>query len=189
MVSAPPRKHYVSRDLESFPDDGRLRELVDGHIVEWDVPTHLHAFLVLALGAALRLFVVQHSLGRAVAGDAMVKIEGSEGDVRGADIAFYRRDRLPTDIGAPATVTVPDLVIGVLSPSDRADRVLDKVHDWLRAGVSLLWYVDPQTGGTTVYHAGQVTYVAGNENLTGLDVVPGFSVRIGDLLSEVSQPD
>jgi len=82
---------------------------------------------------------------------------------------------------------VPDLVVEIISPSDRADRVLDKIHDWLRTGVQLLWYVNPETGNTTVYEGNRVTYVAADETLDGGDVLPGFQVRLRDLLDELNE--
>jgi len=185
VVSSPIRQSLTIHDLANLPDDGRLRELVDGQIVEWDVPTLMHALVLARLASELVVFVLKYRLGFVAAGDPMIKIEGSERDVRAPDIAFYARRQLPDDAGAPATAVIPDLVVEVLSPSDRADRVLDKVHDWLRAGVRLLWYVDSRTGVTTVYHGDRVSVVRSDDVLDGKDVVPGFEVRIGDILREL----
>lgn len=151
MAASPEaRPKLTIADLEQFPDDGRLRELVDGHLVEWDVPTFRHGLLLLALGAWLRHFVRERRLGYVVGGDTMVKIEDSGFHARGPDLAVYRRGRRPKDIDAPATAVIPDFVVEILSPADRADRVLGKVQDWLDAGVPLLWYVNPETGVVTV---------------------------------------
>jgi len=57
--------------------------------------------------------------------------------------------------------------------------------------VRLLWYVDPETGTTIVYHDGRVTGVGADEVLKGADVLPGFSVRLRDLydhLETIQQP-
>lgn len=188
IASSQVKRHTVEY-LESFPDDGRLRELVDGRVVEWDVTNHVHGFFLMALGALLRTFVVQHHLGRVVGGDALVKIGESDFDARGPDIAFYARGRMPRDSRAAATVTVPDFVIEILSPSDRAGLVQEKVRDWLRAGVRLLWYVDPDTGTTAVYHAGTVRYVGPDDVLDGADVVPGFQLRLRELLDELESEE
>lgn len=182
-------KRYAVDDLESFPDDGRLRELVDGQVVEWDVTNLVHGFFLAAFAAILRTFVLQHRLGRVVAGDALVRIRESAHDARGPDIACYARGRMPRGIRAAATVTVPDFVIEILSPSDRAGPVQEKVRDWLRAGVRLLWYVDPDTGTTAVYHAGTVRYIGADEELDGADVVPGFQLRLRELLDELASQE
>lgn len=188
MVSAlSPDRRYTIADLATFPDDGKLRELVDGRIVEWDVTTARHSFLELALGAELRAFVRRHRLGRVGAGEGMVRIRDSERDARGYDLAFFGRGNLPRDLDAPATVTVPDLVVEIISPPDRADRVMAKVHDWLRAGVRLLWYINPETGTTTVYQGSNVRFVGPDEVLDGSDVLPGWQLRLRDLLAELDE--
>ena len=188
MASSPTKTgRYTIKDLEQFPDDGKLRELVDGEIVEWDVPTYRHAFLVIALGAFLRHFVNANRLGQVVGGNGMVRIQGSEQHARGADVAFYRRDRVPRDIDAAATAVVPDMVVEIVSPSDRANMVDAKIGDWLDAGVQLLWYVNPETGTTTVFHQGRITRVAADDLLDGGDVLPGLQLRLRDLLDELDE--
>ena len=184
MITAP-SKRYTIYDLADFPDNGKLRDLVDGAIVEWDMPTYVHAFLMTALSAVLDRFVQEHRLGQVVSGDLMVRILGSEYHARGADIAFYRRGRLPRDINAPATVVAPDFVVEIISPSDRAGDVQEKINDWLKTGVQLLWYVNPQTGMTAVYHEGRVSYVEATDTLDGADLLPGFQLRLQDLLDEL----
>jgi Uma2 family endonuclease len=190
MATAPPApKRLTIDDLASFPDDGRLRELVDGQVVEWDVTNHVHGYFLMALGGMLRNFVLAHRLGRVVGGDPLVRIQGSEHDARGPDVAFYARGRMPRDGRAAATVMVPDFVIEILSPSDRADMVQRKVRDWLRAGVRLLWYVDPETGETAVYHGGSIRYVDADDVLDGAEVVPGFTLRIRDIMDELAEQE
>ncbi len=182
-------KRYSVDDLACFPQDGKLRELVDGQIVEWPVPTYRQSFFLLTIGAEVRRFAREHRLGQVGGGDGMVRVHGSEFDARGADVAFYQRGRRPTDLDAAATVVVPDFVVEVLSPTDRADMVLDKVHDWLRAGVRLLWYVNPETGTTTVYSGDRIGHVAPDDALNGGDVLPGFQLRIRDILAELDEDE
>jgi Uma2 family endonuclease len=187
MVSAlTPVKRCTVDDLDQFPADGKRRELVGGQIVEWDVTTLLHSAVLLALGSLLRGFVSARGLGLAVGGDPLVRIQGSEFDARGPDVAFYARERIPHDLRASTTDVAPDFVIEVLSPSDRAGEVERKIEDWLRAGVRLLWYVNPETGTTMVYSDLSVVRVGPQGTLDGANVVPGFQVRIQDLLDDLT---
>jgi Uma2 family endonuclease len=117
----------------------------------------------------------------------MSRILGSNCDARGSDIEFRRHGNIPMeDAAAPATSTVPDFVIEVITPSDRPDMMAGKVRDWLRAGVQLLWYVDPVTGDTTVYQGELVIQVLAHEALDSGEVVPGFSLRLRDVLDELN---
>lgn len=185
MVVAAERRYTVA-DLASFPDDGKRRELVDGRIVEWDVTTLRHGGFANLLATIITIFVRQHRLGTVVSTDALIRILGSAYHARGGDIAFFAQGRLPEDLDAAASDVAPDFVVEVLSPSDRADEVQAKIHDWLRAGVRLLWYVDPGTGITAVYRPDGGSVVGPEQALDGGTVLPGFSVRIQDLLDELA---
>jgi Uma2 family endonuclease len=72
--------------------------------------------------------------------------------VRAPDVAFVSADRLPPPAQRVFFLALaPDLVVEVLSPSDRARDVHDKMHEYLAAGVRLVWLVDPRAQRITVY--------------------------------------
>jgi Uma2 family endonuclease len=180
-------KRYCIADLDNLPDDGKLRELVDGQIVEWDVTTLRHGSVIALLTIIIGGFVRERRLGQLVDADALVKIQSSEHDARGGDLIFYQRDRFPANVDAPATDVAPDFVVEVLSPSDRATMVEAKIDDWLRAGVRLLWYVNARSGLTMVYRAGEVQRVQPDRELDGGEVLPGFTLRMADVLRELAE--
>jgi len=140
-------RRFTVADLAQFPDDGKLRELVDGQVVEWDVTNFEHGSLAAFLGGLLWSYSREHRLGRVVITDALVKVQDSEYDARGGDVTFYRKSRIPSDQRAAATATPPDLVIEVLSPTDRATMVEAKIADWLRARRADPLVREPADGG------------------------------------------
>jgi Uma2 family endonuclease len=180
-------KRYCIADLADFPDDGRLRELADGQIVEWDVTNWRHGSVIALLTIIIGNFVRERRLGQLADADALVKIQSSEHDARGGDLAFFRRDRIPANPDAPATDVAPDFVVEILSPSDRAAMVEAKIDDWLRAGVRLLWYINARSGVTMVYQAGEVRRIPPEQPLDGGDVLPGFALRMADVLRELAE--
>src|SRR5690348_8874374 len=93
-------KRYTVDDLAQFPDDGKLRELVDGQIVEWDVATKYHGFIANLLSFLLTAIVRSHRLGIVVTHDALVRVQGSDHDARGPGIAFYAREHALGDMHA-----------------------------------------------------------------------------------------
>jgi Uma2 family endonuclease len=190
MVVSLPRpistvKHTIA-DLEQYPNDGKLRELADGQIVEWEAPNRLHGYFMSALARLIGNLVADANLGMVLTGDPLIRIQSSEYGARGPDLCFYHRGRVPRDLTTAVGEEPPDFVIELLSPSDRAGEVQRKVVDWLRAGVQLLWYVDPDSGITTVYHAGRITSVGPDEDLDGADVLPGFRLRLRSVYDQLA---
>jgi Uma2 family endonuclease len=87
--------------------------------------------------------------------------------VRGADVAFWSRERLP-EIPEGWIAVPPDLAIEVVSPNDMFSRIQKKVKHYLTHGVRLVWLVDPENRSVTVYRPGQpVRILEENEILSG----------------------
>ena len=77
----------------------------------------------------------------------------------------------------------PDLAVEVLSPDDRPGEVLQKVADWLNAGVRLVWVVDPRRRIARVYRPDGVdSQLTERDALDGEDVLPGLAIPVGDVL-------
>jgi Uma2 family endonuclease len=57
--------------------------------------------------------------------------------------------------------------------------VIEKVAEYLAAGTRLVWVVHPRTHPVTVYRAsGEVRLLRGYEELSGEDVLPGFTCAV-----------
>ena len=66
---------------------------------------------------------------------------------------------------------------------DRAGDYLAKVAQWLDAGTLIVWVIDPERGEAHVHRAdGSLTIVAGDDELDGEAVLPGFSCPLADVL-------
>ena len=71
------------------------------------------------------------------------------------------------------------MAVEVVSPSDRPDEVAAKVQDWLRAGCSMVWVVEPENRTITVHRRGdRVAVLTTADALTGGDVLPEFSMPV-----------
>lgn len=111
------------------------------------------------------------------------KLTSNPDTVRGPDVAFISRTRLPEPepLGYPAFA--PDLVVEILSPGDRPGEVLGKVADWLSAGSRLVWVIDAERRLARVYRAdGTEDIVTADETLHGEDVLPGFAWPLTSIL-------
>jgi Uma2 family endonuclease len=123
-------------------DEDDLRELVDGHFLEIEVPNEFHEWVVTWLVTSLTNWAHPRGAGFAFASGYKVRIRVDRGVM--PDVQFYRgrRGRLPLrglHRGAP------DLAVEVVSPSSRRwDRVV-KLAWYASIGTPEYWIVDPAT--------------------------------------------
>ena len=156
-------------------------ELVRGLLVVRELPGMRHARVAMDLALALGAHVRAAALGRVYA-EAGFKLASNPDTVRGPDIAFISRGRIPDPEPTGFAGFAPDLVAEVISPGDRAGEVLAKVADWISAGTRVVWVLDPARRVARVYRAdGTEQILTADESLDGGDVVPGFSCPVGEI--------
>ena len=84
---------------------------------------------------------------------------------------------------------VPDLVIEIVSPDDRASRVARKLRNYLENGVRLVWLIDPAERMITVMTSLSASRILrDSDTLDGGDVLPDFAVPVRDLLPPANEP-
>jgi Uma2 family endonuclease len=179
-----PQPAIVSADdLERLTPPNMRSELVRGVLVVREPAGFRHGELTVRLTKAIVSHVDAHGLGSVLPAETGFKLASDPDTVRAPDIAFVRRDRVPDPRPEGFPAIAPDLVVEVLSPRDRPGEVLSKVADWLAAGSSLVWVVDPQRRCARVYRAdGSEELVSENGALDGEDILPGFSCPLTDIL-------
>jgi Uma2 family endonuclease len=129
----------------SFPD--KRVELVRGILVVREPPGYRHGELAARITKILIDYADAEGAGRVLVGDPGFKLAANPDTVRGPDVAFVRRERLPTPSPLGFADFPPDLAVEILSPGDRPGEVLAKVGDWLNAGTRLVWVIDPARRG------------------------------------------
>jgi Uma2 family endonuclease len=136
----------------------------------------------LKVGRKLGNFVDDHQLGTTASNDTGFISERAPDSVRGLDVSFWSKERLPEAPEGYVEVA-PDLAVEVLSPEDRFSRLQRKIVEYLSRGVRLLWVIDPQDRSVGIYRPDQPLprVLSENETLSGEDVVPGFSCLVREL--------
>ncbi len=185
MTNMPAQKRLITaNELIHLPDDGCKYELLDGALVTMPPPGAWHGAVGGNAYGALWTFVRQHPGGR-VFQDIGVFLGHHPDTVRAPDVCYLSAERMPAG-GIPRGYldVVPDLIVEVISPSDRRSEVEAKVRDWLRGGARLVWVLDPDPRTVTVYPGDQVPRTLSEaETLTAEPVLPGFSVPIRELFA------
>ena len=169
-------------------DDDALYEIVHGERREkppMGVPQNLVcAALSYYLGSRVR----EQQLGTVVPETLFVLNQASDLQRR-PDLAFVSRQRWRRPEQTAAWNVVPDLAVEVISPTNRADDVLDKIEEYFAAGVRLVWVVYCQRQCIYIYRSPKDIRVLGPEDaLQGEDVIPDFSLRVAQLFEDLDEP-
>ncbi len=183
MHTAAATKTYTPADLLTMPDGDRY-ELVDGHLVEQNM-SFWSSYVAGRALSRLSIYCETNASGWVVPeGTTYQCFPNHPMRVRKADVSFIRKDRLSVaQATAEGHLTIaPDLAIEVVSPNDLVYEVDLKVQDYLQAGVSLVWVVNPEARGVHVYRLdGSVAVLHEKDDLDGETLLPGFRCRVADL--------
>ena len=127
-------------DLLALPDDGKRYEIIEGVLYEMPAPNWAHATVI------ANLFLLLGPIVQALGGllrTAPLDIFFPGADPVQPDMIVL----LPGSRGKPVRRGVegrPDIVIEILSPSNRGHDRLTKRALYARAGVREYWIVDPE---------------------------------------------
>ncbi len=175
------RPAATEADLLRMPSDGWKYELVDGEI-RMSPAGARHGQVCVRLVLRLGTFVEGRHLGYVFDSSTGFRFPG--GNVRLPDVSFVARGRFEAEkVPEGFGDVVPDLVVEVLSPDDRPRDVLDKVGEYLQAGVRLVWVVDPRRERAVAYRSlTDVVNIGLDDLLDAAEVVPGFRVKLKEIL-------
>lgn len=175
----------TAETLSHLPEDGYRYELVRGELVRDSPAGSRHGAIAHHLGRLLGIWAQQEQSGVVFAAETGYKLRTDPDTVRAPDVSFVSRDRIPAD-GLPDGFWEgpPDLAVEVLSPDDRMVDVLDKVRDYLEAGVGQVWIVAPRSNTVAVYKSLQeVRVLTEADDLVGEDPVRGFHCRLREVFA------
>lgn len=165
------------------PPDGSQQELVRGVTITMPPPGARHGACCSRVNRRLASFVEDNNLGTVFTNDTGFVTARDPDSVRGPDVSFWTREKLP-EVPEGYIEVAADLVVEVVSPGDRYARVQRKVSEYMTKGVRLIWIIDPDDRSVAVFREGHEPRVLGeNESLIGEDVLPGFTCRVADLFA------
>lgn len=176
-------KNITVEELLHMPDDGQRRELVEGELRTMTPAGHPHGRIAVRITWPLAQHVEENGLGAVYAAETGFLLSRDPDTVRAPDGAFIRRERVD-EVGETGGYWpgAPDLAVEVVSPGDAYAEVEGKVAEWLRAGSRMVVVVDPANRTVRVHRSPtDVTTLAGDGEIEGGDVVPGWRLPVRDL--------
>jgi Uma2 family endonuclease len=171
----------------SLPD--ATAELVRGELRVTPPAGGPHGAAAANLLGMLWSHVKARGLGRVFSDATGYELVDLPRTVRAPDVSFVRIDRLPANGIEPGLLRLaPDLAVEVLSPSETASQLEEKLHDYLTSGTSLIWVADPVRLTVMVVPADSpVRWLRENDLLEGQPVVPGFTCRVSEIFEGIAR--
>jgi Uma2 family endonuclease len=132
---------YTWDDFVALEEDD-LRELIDGELLEVEVPNGAHERLVALLAYFFEGWSRSGGGGWTLASGYKVRITDKRGVM--PDLQFFRDENVPRGQDEGLVSGHPDLAVEIVSPSSvRYDRVT-KMRWYASIGVPEYWIVDPR---------------------------------------------
>lgn len=155
-------------------------ELWEGVLKEVSPSSSKPSVIGVRISSAIFNFVDAQQLGFVTNSDGGYILNADPATVVAPDIGFFREDRYPGGMPARGFYPLPpDLAVEVISPTDRKSDIAEKQTLYAKAGVPLVWWVDPERKTVTVYRLGRAPEVVGATGmLDGGDVLPGFTLDL-----------
>jgi Uma2 family endonuclease len=188
MAAAPTSiARHTPQDLLDMPDGHRF-ELVGGQLIERQMSNE-SSRIGFELNRLVGNYIAEHKLGLGFQSDCGLQIFDWDANlVRFADGVFLAANRVPPGVPGRGHLRIaPDLVFEVASPGDILANAEQKVVDYLRAGVKLVWTIVPAVRSIRIDRVdGSGARLGPDDTLGGEDVLPGFNVKVADLLPPVA---
>lgn len=154
-------------------------ELIDGEVRRLSFGTIQHGAACCRIASTLAGFIKHRGLG-SLAMDTGIHISQDPPRSRGADVVYTSFRRVPADGEPEGFLTVPpELIVEILGVKDTWEDLSEKVADYHRFGVDMVWVADPYTRTVKKFpRGGQPEIVHEGGNLDGGTILPGFSVPV-----------
>lgn len=169
--------------------DSDFYEVVDGVKQELARMGAYENVLASVLTKWLINFADEHNLGW-VTTETLFVLHSDKKLQRRPDVAFVsvERGRANPLRRTNAWDVVPDLAVEIVSPTNTAEEIIEKLVDYFQAGVRAVWVIYPDSQQTYAYSSPKnVTILERGDAIPGGDVLPGFSLPIAKLFDSLQK--
>lgn len=171
--------------LERESDEAPQFEIIEGKKVEMPQMGVYSVRVANRINVQIAHFANAHDLGESGV-EMLFDLRLPRGRIRRPDVAFVSYERWPRTRPMPfrgnAWDVVPNLAVEVVSPNELAVELMEKVEEYFRAGVQLVWIIYPTTRVAQVLRSmTDQKMLTAKDELDGEQVLPGFRMPLADL--------
>jgi putative restriction endonuclease len=186
MIASPNVPASVPGGLlsEPFVNGDILYEVVDNEVRELPPMSARETLFASTFIRFLSPFSWDGGFGQVVS-EMLFLLSRTKNLQRRPDLAFVSFARWPRGKSVPSTnawEVVPDLAIEVISPTNGANEVIEKIDDYFASGVRRVWVIYPSYARFYDYDsATSVRILTRSDILDGAEVLPGFQLPLSEL--------
>jgi len=184
-----PATLYTAEEFARLPDYPRY-ELDRGVLVPMTETSAPQGIACSRIHRRMANFVEEQGLGECVCNDTGFQLEWNPDTVRAPDVSFVRAERLPEDWNEGTWFEGgPDLAVEVIWARSTRGEVRKKLPRLFENGCPLAWVFDIKRNHAEVHRPGREPRIVGMDGeLDGEDILPGFKLRVGDVLKGLYPP-
>lgn len=176
---------FTFADLERMPEDGMRREILHGELIELPPPKLRHEDIASMIHASLVLFIGRSKRGRVFGSGMGYRVLSNDRTWLQPDVSFLLAERLLSNRNKDYVEGSPELAVEVISSSESAQDVADKIAAYFSGGAHAVIVVYPKSrsvelrlsdGTARVLHSGDVLSIPA--------LLPGWELAIDELFAD-----
>ena len=174
----------MPQTLEEFmvwePNDGYKYEWNDGEVVRFERMKKKHLNLLRTLGT---LFLrTEAFLNRGwLTPEQDVWLTGIQ--IRRPDLAYFSGQQIDTSLSSEDE-PIPAFTIEIISPTDDAIKVDEKVAEYFKAGVQVVWHVYPENESVYIYTSRRNVRICIEDDVCSAQpALPDFEISANELFA------
>ena len=170
--------------FEQLPDhDGFHREILKGVLQALPAPKFRHTVIAHNALEILTLPAEQFSYRAFV--EAGYKLSEDPATWVQPDVSLLSKSRVRATDDDDYFTVAPDLAVEVVSPSESATDIEEKIELMLKAGSQAIWVVYPKTQTVHVFAPGGTAMILSTKDaLSAPSLLPGWSAPVAKLFEE-----
>jgi len=177
----PARPQTLEQFLDWEPVDGFKYEWANGRIIAFEKMKKKHLYLIRRLNRVF-LTTTAHAQGGELIPEQDVMLTPNQ--MRRPDLAYFSTEQINHSL-QPDEEPIPAFVVEVISPTDDAENVEEKIGEYFQAGVEVVWHIYPMNHLVYVYTSSRrhVTVCLGDDRCSAAPVLPDFSLSVSELFA------
>ena len=173
----------TAEEFDNYPfEEDKRYELHEGELIVMTRPAYRHNRVLAHLNIELGIYFRKHKNGEALISENLYAL--SPKTRRSPDVGIILGDRYEELKTAKVIPIVPEIVVEVLSPSERPGMIHRKLKQYFDAGVKEVWLIDPEPREVEIWAGATLPdhTLAAGETLTST-LLPGFELPLADLFA------